>query len=340
MRVLAPLPPADVLDLGDGRRVEILGVLGRGASATVHRAVLRAPSGIRKAVALKMFGRLATEDERGVLEHLARTARRVASVQHPNVVELIDVGRWESQPFFVSELVEGKTLSQLLERHGARAPRLPLDLALFLGTEVAEALAGARVARDHRGREVGLLHLALGPRKILLSWRGEVKVTDFETAVATGASSGVRSLRAVLHRTATMAPEVARGEPGDSRSDVFSLGIVLRELLVGPRFARTTTNVEAARLAREGFIEPLSFQPNLPGDLALILRRALDPDPRERYPNASVLVTDLRRVALTMGVGDGRELLRRALDREWGEWREGDPAPVFPGDPSSSDGSP
>ena len=92
------------------------------------------------------------------------------------------------------------------------------------------------------GVQVGMLHLALGPRKVLLGWRGEVKVSDFETSMAAAASSSIRSLRAVAHRTATMAPEVAQGQRGDSRSDVFSLGVVLRELFVGPRFARDVKN--------------------------------------------------------------------------------------------------
>jgi serine/threonine-protein kinase len=166
--------------------------------------------------------------------------------------------------------------------------------------------------------QVGLLHLGLGPRKVLLGWRGEVKVTDFEASMARGASSGVRTLRAVGHRTATMAPEVALGARGDSRSDVFSLGIVLRELLVGPRFGPGVSNTEAVRLAREGFVQPIAFQPHLPETLVRIMLRALRLEPAERYPNASAMSFELRRAALALGVGDGRMFLRRALDREWG----------------------
>lgn len=319
MRAPRPLPPSvELLEVGDGRRARLLDVLGRGASAVVHRAILESGAGLRRLVAVKLFGTVASDDADQALDAAARAARRGACVRHPNVVELYDVGRWLNQPFFVLELVEGVSLRTLLDRYAAKSSRLPLDLALFIGSEMAEALAGARTARDHEGVQLGMLHLGLGPRKVLLSWRGEVKVGDFETSMALGASSSIRSLRSVTHRTATMAPEVARGAPGDSRSDVFSLGVVLRELFVGPRFPRDVTNAEAVRLAREGFVQPISFQPHLPEALVHVLLRSIHCDATERYPNASALAFDLRRVALALGVGDGRVFLKRALDREWG----------------------
>jgi serine/threonine-protein kinase len=125
-------------------------------------------------------------------------------------------------------------------------------------------------------------------------------------------------MRAVAHRTATMAPEVAHGQVGDGRSDVFSLGVLLRELFVGPRFGRDVTNSDAVRLARQGFVQPISFQPHLPVALVQVIERALQIDPVDRYPNASAMAFELRRVALAMGVGDGRLFLRRSLDREFG----------------------
>ncbi len=307
------------MELGDGRIASLLEVLGRGASSVVHRARLESGAGLRRLVAIKRFATAATSDDlETVFAVAARAARRAACIRHPNVVEIYDVGLWEEQPFFVLELVDGVSLRCLLDRYAARSRRLPLDLALFIGSEIAEALAGARTARDHAGVQLGMLHLGLGPRKVLLSWRGEVKVGDFETPIAMGASSGIRSLRSVTHRTSTMAPEVAQGGRGDGRSDVFSLGVVLRELFVGPRFPRDVTNAKAIRLAREGFVEPISFQPSLPEPLVHVMARALQCDPSERYPNASALAFDLRRVALALGVGDGRVFLRRALHHEWG----------------------
>ena len=310
--------PDHRLEIGDGRHVRLLEVLGQGTSSVVHRGLLETSNGLRRLVAVKLFWSPASDEADEALARAATIASRAAAVRHPNVVEVHDFGQRAMQPFFVSELVEGVSLFALLERYVQKVRRLPLDLALFIGTEVAEALSGARTARDHRGLQVGMLHLGLGPRKVLLGWRGEVKVTDFETSMATLDSSGVRSIRAVTHRTATMAPEVALGAPGDSRSDVFSLGVLLRELLVGPRFARNVTSSEAMRLAREGFLQPMSFQPHLPEALVPIMTRALHNDPAERYPNASALLFDFQRIALALGVGDARTFLRGALDREFG----------------------
>lgn len=320
MRAPSPLHPTDeLLEVGYGRTARLLDVLARGASSVVHRARLESGAGLRRLVAIKRFATIASEDLEPVFAAVARSARRNACIRHPNVVEIYEVGLCENQPFFVLELVEGVSLQTLLDRYAAKSRRLPLDLALFIGSEMAEALAGARTARDHEGVQLSMLHLGLGPRKVLLSWRGEVKVGDFGTSMAMGESSSVRTRRSVTHRTSTMAPEVAQGGPGDGRSDVFSLGVVLRELFVGPRFPRNVTNAEAVRLAREGFVQPISFQPSLPEPLVRLMVRALQCDPAARYPNASALAFDLRRVALALGVGDGRVFLRRALHHEWGD---------------------
>jgi serine/threonine protein kinase len=309
----------DLIEIGDGRRLRLVDVVGKGASSVVHRAVMEQRNGLHRLVAVKLFGSVASEEMDSVIAVASRTATRAACVRHPNIVETYDFGEFRTQPYFVTELVEGVNLQALLDRYAEKSLRLPLDLALFIACEVAEALSGARTARDHRRMQVGMLHLSLGPRKVLLGWRGEVKVNDFETSMAAAASSSIRSLRAVTHRTATMAPEVAQGQiAGDSRSDVFSLGVILRELFVGPRFGREVKNADAVRLAREGFVQPMSFQPHLPPVLVQVMARALQIDPNHRYPNASAMAFELRRIALAMGVGDGRLFLRRTLDREFG----------------------
>lgn len=308
----------DLVEIGDGRRARLLALLGKGASAATYRALLVSPTGLSRQVAVKLFAPVASEDADQLFSLAARTALRAAAVRHPNVVEVYEFGQWRMQPFYVTELVDGVNLASLMEKYSERGQRLPLDLALFIACEVAEALSGARTAKDHRGMQIGMLHMSLGPKKILLGWRGDVKVVDFETSLAAGASSSIRSMRAVASRATTMPPEVAQGAASDARSDVFSLGVVLRELFVGPRFAKTVSNAEAVQLAREGFVQPMPFQPHLPEALLDVMNRALQIEPGDRYANATALAYDLKRVALAMGVGDGRLFLRRALDREFG----------------------
>jgi serine/threonine-protein kinase len=228
------------------------------------------------------------------------------------------------QPYVVVELVEGRTLAKLLASFTRRRERIPTDVALFVGNEIAEALAGARLASNPDGVRLGVVHGDLSPCDVLLSWHGEVKVSDFGVAVAARAASSVRSVRALARRVSFLAPEVARGQVGDARSDVFSLGIILREMLVGPRFPSFVTEQQALGWAREGIVLTSIFEPQLPHEVQCIVARALETDPANRYPHAGALGYDLRRVALAMGVGDGRSFLRSAMARVFAQEGEED----------------
>jgi serine/threonine-protein kinase len=310
---------SDVVALGDERRVLIGAVLGKGTSATVHRGILESESGLRRPVAVKVFAPVSSDDEAKLEGAIARTAQRAACIVHPNVVAVHDLGKHKGAPFVVTELVEGVPLPRLTSRYVERAVRPPLDVALFIAVEIGHALDGARRARDFHGVGLGVAHLGLAPNEVLLSWRGEVKVTDFELSLARAASSSVRNLREIKGRVSYMAPEVAAGDRGDARSDVFALGTMMREMFVGPRFPRGITSAEAVRLAREGYVHPVCFRPDLPPYLDAVLQRALEIDPEARFPHAGALVFELRRIALAMGVGDGRDFLRRTLQRELAE---------------------
>jgi eukaryotic-like serine/threonine-protein kinase len=317
LRATQPLPHSACVDLGDGRIIELRELLAKGASSLVYRAVLEAATGIKRSVAVKIFATVSSEELEQVLMLVAQATERAACIRHPNVAAVYDCGLWQGQPFIIAELVDGVPLSALMERYVKKQRRMPLDLALFLASEIAEGLSGARTARDQEGVQLGVLHLGLSPREVVLSWLGEVKVVDFELSMTRGTTSSVRSLRAVAGRVNTMAPEVAQGAPGDGRADVFSLGVVMRELFIGPRFPAGLTNSEAIRMAREGYVQPICFQPDLPEGLVHVMVRALQVEPDARYPNVSALAFDIRRIALAMGVGDGRYFLRRTLDHEW-----------------------
>jgi serine/threonine-protein kinase len=112
---------------------------------------------------------------------------------------------------------------------------------------------------------------------------------------------------------------------GDARSDVFSLGIILREMLIGPRFPSFVSEQQALGWAREGIVHTGIFEPQLPSGVQCILGRALEKDPANRYPHAGALGYELRRIALAMGVGDGRSFLRSALARVFAEERDDEP---------------
>jgi serine/threonine-protein kinase len=287
----------------------------------VYRGWIEGRFGMRRQVGVKVFDVLAGSDEQElVLTSLALATRRAACVRHPNVMRVEDFGLiGPHQPYVVEELVEGRTLARLLAHLGRRRERLPLDLALFIGLELAEGLDGARVAVSPEGTRLGVVHGELAPCDVLLSWQGEVKISDFGLGAASRAVSGTRGIGAMSARVRAMSPEVARGKQADARSDVFSLGVLMRELLVGPRFPAFASETEALGWARDGVVHQSMFEPQPPQLLRTVLTRSLERDPMRRYPHAGALASELRRAALTMGVGDGRGFLRSALARAFGE---------------------
>ncbi|MEO6418247.1 MAG: serine/threonine-protein kinase [Polyangiaceae bacterium] len=289
-------------------------VIGRGSIAVVHRGIVEGGYRVRRPIAVKVFDVPTSEDCDLVVTSLARAARHAACVDHPNVVATYEFNvHQEAHPFIVTELVEGRSLEALIGAFAAVNRRIPLDLALFIATEIAEGLSGARDARPTDGAFLNMVHSDLSTREVLLSHFGEVKVSDFGIGSAVRPGSGVRTIRALARRAATMAPEIAKGQKGDPRSDVFSLGIIVREMLLGPRFPANTPDADALELARDGFVQMKILEPQLPEPLGSILKRAIEIDPADRYPHASAMAYDLHRASLSMGVADGRFFLRSAM---------------------------
>jgi len=282
--------------------------------ATVYRGLLEGAFRVRRPVAVKVFDVLATEERDSIATALARAVRHAALVQHPNVAEIHDFALISNaQPVVISELVEGVSLAALLAALASAGRKMPTDIAIFVAHEIAEALEGAREARTIEGLAMHVVHQALSACDVLMSWHGVVKVTDFGLASAFR-SAPIKKPADRLRRLSTLAPEVARGKRGDARSDVFSLGVLLREMLVGPRFPAGTSEGQAGIWAREGHVEGRLLDPQVPAPLGPIVARALELDPQHRYAHAGAMAFDLRRVCLSMGVGDGRIFLRSMLE--------------------------
>jgi serine/threonine-protein kinase len=286
--------------------------LGAGIGSEVYVAWLERPNRVLRRVAVKIFPAAVGSAN---LQHVERAVRDAALVRHPNVVDVMELGTMPSgQSYVVEEVVDGMSLAALLRAYREADRRMPLELSLFIAIEAAEGLAAAQCAKTPEGAMVGLAHLDLSPRAVLLSYQGEVKLEGFGLAAPIADGSGIRVMRKLAHRLSAMAPEVASGRSqGDSRSDVFSLGVLLSEMLVGPRFPANMTDEEACEMAKTGFVCPDILAPPLPSELQAILDRTLSRDPHRRQQNAGIVAHDLRTIALKMGVGDTRIFLRNAL---------------------------
>jgi serine/threonine-protein kinase len=325
MRLLHHAPP-HALILSDGRVIVLAESIGRGSIGEVHRGVLESAWQMRRPVAVKVFDAPPEQEPGEMMQRLGGIARRAACLNHPSVVRVYEVDRTDhagtAQPFVVMEMVEGEPLSSILAAWHEQGFRVPVDFALVVALRIAEALGAALFTDAPDGGLTQLVHGDLSPRQVLVSQQGDVKVGDFGQAVLRDAVSHVRS----RDRLAYTAPEVACGLDPDARADVFSLGVILHEMLVGPRFGPGTGTAEAIRMVRDGRFHSTCLEPNLPRDLRAVLDRALMPNPMQRHPHARSLAFDLRREMLRMGLSDAQTSVRHAVVG-WCELRSSYEAP-------------
>lgn len=256
-----------------GGRYRLGEAIGRGGMSTVYRAH---DEQLDRPVALKRL-RAEPDDQHRFAARFAGEARRAASIGHPNVVALYDVGEDDEAPYIVMELVEGGDLAALLRREGRLAPDRAARLA-------AGAAAGLQAAHD-----AGVIHRDVKPGNILLGPDGRAMVTDFGIARATGEDTLTRT-GAVLGSVDYFSPEQTRGERAGPTSDIYALGVVLYELLTGERPFRGDTPYATAvdRLNRPP-PDPRAVQPAVPDGLAEIATRAMALSPDDRFPTPEAM---------------------------------------------------
>jgi eukaryotic-like serine/threonine-protein kinase len=297
------LPEEPPLPQVPGYQVEA--VLGHGGMGVVFRARhLR----LGRLVALKMTlaGSYAGPHER---EWFRREAEAIAALQHPNVVQIYDVGDWAGRPYFTMELIDGGSLAQRL----AGAPQPARQAAALLAT-LAEAMDAA-----HQG---GIVHRDLKPANILFTPDGTPKVTDFGLARRLEGGEGLTLSGATLGTPSYMSPEQARGQTRavGPAADVYALGAILYELLTGrPPFRAETAAETVLQVIDQEPVQPARLNAKVPRDLEVICLKCLTKEPSRRYPSAAALGADLRRFVNGEAIGarpEGRlEWLARRIRR-------------------------
>lgn len=264
-----------------GNRYRLLDKLGGGGMAKVY---LARDEVLEREVAVKMLREQFAEDEEFV-ERFRREARSAASLRHQNIVQIYDQGESEDGSHFMAmEYVSGGTLKEKISHRG----RLSSDEAARIALKVAEALGAAH--------DKGVVHRDIKPQNVLLTETGEPKVADFGIARAASAATISQTSR-VLGTAGYMSPEQALGEKACPRSDLYSLGIVLYEMLVGelPYEADTPVAV-AVKHINEPPPSPAEVNEKVSPGLAEITLKLLAKSPEDRYPDAEALAEDLRRV--------------------------------------------
>jgi eukaryotic-like serine/threonine-protein kinase len=262
-------------------RYELRGPVGSGGMADVfvaHDEVLD------RDVALKLLKDHYAENEEFV-ERFKREARNAASLSHPNIVSIFDRGESEDGTYYIAmEYLPGGTLKDRILKRGALPPQMAAEVAL----QIAEALQAAH-KRD-------IIHRDVKPRNILVAGSGDVKVTDFGIARAADATT-ISNLGDILGTAKYMSPEQAMGEPVGPASDLYSLGVVLYEMLTGrvPFEADTPADV-SAKHADQLPPHPREVNPEVPEGMDALVMRLLARDPADRYGSATELIEELRRV--------------------------------------------
>lgn len=283
---------------------ELLERIGQGGMAEVWRARARGMAGFQKTVVIKRVLPSLLEHA-DFAELLVREARIAALLNHPNVVQIFELGEEDGVYYIAMEYVNGCNLAVAMayESDPMALRGIPLELRIWIVAEAARALDYAHRARDDAGRPLHIVHRDISPQNILLGYEGQVKVGDFGIALADARGLGREEDPTLVRgKYAYMSPEQARGETLDRRSDLFSLGIVLHELLTGQRLFRSdhqgstienvlTLPIPAVDVRRLG----------VPGELDGIVRRCLERDRELRYSWASDLAEDLDRVLRDLG---------------------------------------
>ncbi len=279
-------------------RYTLVEKVANGGTAEVYRALLTSDSGFIKTVAIKKL--LPSWDENDELRHmLVDEANVLCLLAHQSIVQVYELGSEDSTPFIAMEFVDGIDCGRLLT-HIIREPA-PLDAphALYIVSQVLTALEFAHRCEDASGRPLGIVHRDISPSNILLSWNGEVKVTDF--GIAKG-SHRTRFTTAgqIRGKYAYMAPEQARGEQIDARADIFACGILLYELLTGRRLFDGETDVELLRTVAHAEIKLAGIE-RLSAELRATIMLALSPRAETRYQSAAEMLSDVRRAARSVG---------------------------------------
>ena len=284
-----------------GDRYEVEGVLGQGGMAKVfkgHDKVLGRP------VAVKVLSPQYAGDDQFV-SRFRREAQAAAGLNHPNIVSVFDTGSQQDVHYIVMEYVRGRTLRDAVRSEGPLHPERAAEIA----DAVARALGAAH--------EAGLVHRDIKPGNIMLTADGEVKVVDFGIA-RTATGDTLTQTAAMLGTASYLSPEQAQGESVDGRSDIYSLGCVLYEMVTGkPPFTGDSPVAIAYKHVRDDPVSPSRINRDVPGDLEAVIMKAMAKNPANRYQSADEMKQDLDRLLqglptlATPVLGDTTEHLSR-----------------------------
>jgi serine/threonine-protein kinase len=285
-------PVASIKHIFNELHYEMTRKIADGGMGVVYEAQQLGAGNFRKVVAVKLI-----REEYSAIEEFQNNfigeARLVADLIHTNIVQTYHLGQVGGQYFMVMEFVRGVNLEQFLDQHRKLNKPIPIDLAAFIVSRVARGLAYAHMKCDREGRHLNIVHRDIGPKNVMLAYEGDVKLTDFGIAKALDLMYNEEG-KVIAGKDEYLSPEQASYAITDARADLFPLGIVLTELLLGKNIFRATDRAQSRRNILTMQIPKFAtLREDIDEKLEAVIQRALVRDRDRRYQSAYDMLTDL-----------------------------------------------
>jgi eukaryotic-like serine/threonine-protein kinase len=289
-----------------------------GGMAEVFRAKAFGVEGFERLVAVKRILSNIAEDKE-FIRMFIEEAKLSVQLNHANIAQIFDLGVVDGAYYIALEHVHGRDLRGIFDRCRQLGATMPVSQACFIVMKLCEGLDYAHNKRDQSGRELSLVHRDVSPQNVLVSFEGEVKIIDFGIAKAAG--KGSKTQAGILKgKFGYMSPEQVRGLPVDRRSDVFSCGIVLYELLTGERLFVGESDFSTLEKVRNvEILPPSTYNRKIPDELERIVLKALSKDVEDRYQNAIDLHDELQAFVYTAGEFYSRKDLAGWMKKTFGK---------------------
>jgi len=269
----------------------LLDKIAVGGMAELYRAKIIGVEGFEKLIAVKMIlPHLSLEED--LVSSFICEAKLAAFLQHQNIVQIYDFGRMENRYFIAMEYLFGKDLKAVIRKSKERQQPISLENSLYIVSQVCKGLDYAHNLRDFNGMPLSIIHRDIGPQNIFITYDGEVKIIDFGIAKA-AIQDRTTQAGSIKGKVAYMSPEQAEGKAVDHRSDIFAIGIMLYELVLGKRMFSGDIYEVFKKVRESDFTAPEIVNRDLHPRLYEILHKALARNPEMRYQSSGEMLTDI-----------------------------------------------
>ncbi len=270
---------------------------------SVYEAILSGSEGFEKQITIKTIRERFTGDE-DFVDMFIGEAKLVADLVHQNIVQIYKLGRIKNTFYIAMEYVHGVNLQEFMARHLELGQKVPTDLGAFIVSRICRGLEYAHSKRDRNGNPLGVVHRDVSPKNLMITAEGEVKITDFGIAKARKLMKDQEGT-VLMGKAQYMSPEQAQYMATDRRSDIFSLAVVMTELLTGESIFGTTedTTMILGNVVQKTIPRPRDLNPDIPEALEKIMQKALERSVSRRYQDAGKMGYDLEYFMYHKGYG-------------------------------------